>query len=117
MRARLPWAPLERYVKLNTDCTRPAGRWDFRLVVDVRSLSRHLGFVHQSVHEWVRSGVPFYSADEVAIRLGTHPLLIWPEWADEPPCSQPHGTPGAVSWHRSYGVPLRERRRVAKAAP
>jgi hypothetical protein len=108
MRARLPWAPLERYVLLNTDCSRPIGRWESGLKVDVRSLSEHIGFTHQSIHEWVRSGVPFYSADEAAIRLDTHPLLIWPEWADEPACPQPHGSPGAVAWHRRYGIPMCE---------
>ena len=36
---------------------------------------------HPSVADrWRRDGVPFWAADRAAIAMGSHPLLIWPDF-------------------------------------
>lgn len=35
-----------------------------------------------TVRSWWRNGVPLWSADRAAVRLGVHPAAIWPEWFD-----------------------------------
>lgn len=123
-RPRLPFEPLARYALLNTDCSRPAGRWDGELVLDIAAFAEHIGIGSRwTIHKWVKHGVPFFAADEAAIRLGTHPLLIWPEWAEDPECTR-HGTGEAVNWHRTYAIPMcepcnereRARQRAARLA-
>lgn len=44
-------------------------------------IARHLGVDHTTIGNW-RSGARLMSstADRVAIRLGLHPINIWPEW-------------------------------------
>ena len=37
--------------------------------------------VHRSVpYRWRRDGIPFWAADRAAIAIGSHPLLIWPDF-------------------------------------
>jgi hypothetical protein len=33
-----------------------------------------------SVYRWERNGINMGSADRVAVKLGLHPSMIWPEW-------------------------------------
>lgn len=32
---------------------------------------------HRTVHRWIVSGLDMYRADEMAIKYGTHPMLVW----------------------------------------
>ena len=43
-------------------------------------LARRTGFAVRTVQRWTTTGVPLYSADRLAIRLGVHPATIWPNW-------------------------------------
>jgi len=41
-----------------------------------------LGVNIRSLFRWAKDGVPERSADEMACRMGLHPLLVWPDWFD-----------------------------------
>lgn len=48
-------------------------------------IANMLGVDVNSIHRWKAWGVPYYSADRAATRLGLHPLEIWPDfyiWED-----------------------------------
>lgn len=109
-RVRLPFEPLERYVFLNTNAVKSGGPWNLANEIDTKKMARVVGADQNTVHAWRARGVPFYSADEAAIRLDTHPALIWPEWFDvqrpPPPPREVHGDRAAVAWHRNHDVPM-----------
>lgn len=57
------------------DLHREAGLENFTL------LSVRLGLSSRTLHRWKNNGVPLRDADDVAIRLGSHPDYIWPnQW-------------------------------------
>lgn len=33
-----------------------------------------------TIHRWRREGIPWWTADRLAVRLNTHPSLIWPDY-------------------------------------
>lgn len=40
-----------------------------------------IGVAPASIHRWRKEGgIPLFSADRAACRLGIHPSLIWPDW-------------------------------------
>ncbi len=43
-------------------------------------LSRVCGYPVRTLQRWKISGIPLYSADKLAIRLGRHPANIWRNW-------------------------------------
>ena len=43
-------------------------------------LARRTGFSIRTIQRWTTTGIPLYSADRLAIRLGFHPATIWPNW-------------------------------------
>ena len=43
-------------------------------------LSRRSGYPLRTIQRWKASGIPLYSADQLAIQLGVHPATIWPQW-------------------------------------
>ena len=45
-------------------------------------LSRRSGYPLRTIQRWKTNGIPLYSADRLAIRLGVHPANIWPQWTD-----------------------------------
>jgi hypothetical protein len=45
-------------------------------------LSRRTGYPLRTIQRWKTSGIPRYSADELAVRLGVHPANIWPQWIE-----------------------------------
>jgi hypothetical protein len=47
------------------------------------AVALRLGIASSSVHRYLKEGVSVYVADRIANLLGTHPLVIWPEWADD----------------------------------
>lgn len=46
----------------------------------VRALAELAGFAPRSIHRWRHAGLTELVADRVAIALGAHPAVIWPEW-------------------------------------
>jgi lambda repressor-like predicted transcriptional regulator len=40
----------------------------------------HLGVSVRSLYRWMKDGLSWQRADEVAVRLGVHPANIWPDW-------------------------------------
>jgi hypothetical protein len=79
--------PLGRFVY---DCDPRAPRMNGGEPSWVGRLALALGVNRGEVHRWMRNGVTTVTADKLAVRLGLHPALVWPEWADsaldEPPC-------------------------------
>jgi hypothetical protein len=43
-------------------------------------LARRTGFALRTIQRWTITGIPLYSADRLAIRLGVHPATIWANW-------------------------------------
>jgi len=43
-------------------------------------LARLTGFTRKSWHRWQADGIPPVFADQVAVSLGLHPVLIWSDW-------------------------------------
>ena len=46
-------------------------------------LARRTGYPVRTLQRWNTTGIPRYSADRLAIRLGRHPASIWDDWYDE----------------------------------
>lgn len=46
----------------------------------VSALARALGVDRANATRWRRNGIPMDTADRIAVRLGWHPVEIWPEW-------------------------------------
>lgn len=43
-------------------------------------ISRHTGISRDSWKKYRVEGVPMFTADEVAVRLGVHPCRVWGSW-------------------------------------
>ena len=74
--ARLPFGPVEELVRrswrpLNPPFDQPFGT---AALADRLDVSRH------TVIRWRRDGLTEQRADEAAIRLGSHPAILWPAW-------------------------------------
>lgn len=58
---------------------------EHRTGVSMSDLAEAIGFESSTVRKWANRGhVPFAWADTIAIRLGVHPVDIWPEWYEIP---------------------------------
>lgn len=76
---RFPWQPLERLLVSRLDL--PYGQahgsacgWTDRTLADIIDC-------HQSqIARWRREGLTERAADRVAVAIGEHPALIWPDW-------------------------------------
>ncbi len=42
-------------------------------------LSEKLSVTSRTIQRWRQSGIPIWEADRAAIRLGTHPAILWPD--------------------------------------
>ena len=47
---------------------------------NLSELSRRSGYPLRTIVRWKTGGIPLYSADTLACRLGMHPSSIWPTW-------------------------------------
>ena len=52
--------------------------------VNLSDLAHRTGYPIRTVQRWNTTGVPLYSADRLAIRLGVHPATIWATWYQVP---------------------------------
>jgi transposase len=50
---------------------------------NIRDIARRLGVSMKSVHRYKKHGVPSQSADRLAIHIGSHPALVWPNYYQE----------------------------------
>ena len=66
---RLPYAGLVEWLALNNDMDQTG----------FRSVAKLTGQSVRCLVEWKSTGIPMFSGDKLAIRLGTHPGNIWPE--------------------------------------
>jgi plasmid maintenance system antidote protein VapI len=68
---RLPLEPLMRVVD------RLAGRQ-----LSPGAAAERLGVARSNIYAWRLNGVTLDMADKLAIRAGSHPAIVWPEWVD-----------------------------------
>ena len=47
---------------------------------NLSDLARRTGYPLRAIQRWRVAGIPYWSADRVAIRLGIHQALIWTDW-------------------------------------
>lgn len=75
----MPLDPLERFVRSITDM--PS---EFEDLFTDAIFASHMGVSKRSVARWRVTGrVPWVTADEIAINLGSHPFFIWgDEWLE-----------------------------------
>lgn len=75
----MPLAPLERFVRAAT-----AMPSEFEDLFTDAIFAAHMGVSKRSVARWRVSGrVPWITADEIALHLGSHPFFIWgDEWLE-----------------------------------
>lgn len=45
-----------------------------------QGFAKHYGFHIRQVQRWCADGMPWQSADRVAITCGLHPAIVWDEW-------------------------------------
>ena len=73
-RTRLPYAGLVRWV---------AARYNLEHT-GYRTIARTIGMSTNTMLMWDKTGVPVWTADRLAVKLGAHPADIWPdEWWNE----------------------------------
>lgn len=62
----------------------PSARFSADPLIDrfgsVSAFARALGVDRANATRWRRDGIPVDTADCIAVRLGWHPVEIWPEW-------------------------------------
>ncbi len=64
---------------------RPARRVPFGPVLDqaghasARVIAKKLEVSSKTIQRWKKTGIPIWEAERAAIRLGTHPALLWPD--------------------------------------
>ena len=70
---------LERHIYLTTSDPNE-GKTDKRHLASTRWIADLLDVSPHTVIRWRQQGIPFYSADAAAQRLGVHPCLLWNDW-------------------------------------
>lgn len=69
---RLPWADLEEAVRIPTLFHDRPTRMDW---------ARHLDVAVQTIDRWRTNGIPWYTADHLAVKyFDRHPGAIWLDW-------------------------------------
>jgi hypothetical protein len=67
-----------------------------------------LGSDRRYIYRWLDYGLTHEQADQFAVRLGLHPVELWPNWFDgveyAPLCDRPGH--GAIKRHRRLGEAL-----------
>lgn len=116
---RLPFEPLEQAARCarprhTTYC--PCSAFNGRDAIagycyTDQDLANELGATHRQIYRWRAHGILADRADELACRIGHHPILIWHElwetWADQqsPSTSRPsHDQARTTAGHRGGDV-------------
>lgn len=74
---KFPWINLARVASVPIHCPlyNTPNRMDY---------ARYFEVTPQTIDRWVRNGIPWYTADHIAVKnVGVHPGSIWPTWFDE----------------------------------
>lgn len=58
-------------------------KWDPIVGNPTTMLSELTGINRRTLCRWTREGIDFLNADRIAVAIGLHPSLIWPEWFDQ----------------------------------
>jgi len=66
-----PFAPIVELI---------VGRWDDDGQIPATRIGLRLGVTREQVHRWRYKGLGIDQADALAVRLGLHPVEIWPDW-------------------------------------
>jgi hypothetical protein len=89
---RLPTSPLEAWLNARYTNTSPSADEQLGGRLSARRIAVLVGYTDNPdagrsiVQHWRGAGIPLYAADRAAIRAGTHPVAIWPQFhhlADE----------------------------------
>lgn len=87
MTCRLPAHPLLQLAPpavQRTDarwyCDISPGRLYHREDGRVSTLAEAVGVTPRTVHRWLAKGMTEEAADRAAVRLGRHPVEVWPDW-------------------------------------
>lgn len=82
----LPIEPLERWFAAAHPPANPkiAEQEEGSGRITAQRLAEATGSTPATVWRWRRYGLPLYSADRAATKLGLHPSHLWPEWWDQP---------------------------------
>lgn len=81
---KLPFENLERYLIGADELVRDHVNNPGEHLVSNAGIALRCGINRQTVHRWrLDGGIPLFSADRIAIRLGVHPLDIWPSFHTE----------------------------------
>ena len=84
--------------------------------VSLRELGVRVGVTVDTVRKWAhRDRVPDLRADALAVALGLHPSLLWPEWWDEGIRSDRERRPHHAAVQRAWRRRNPERARAAQA--
>ena len=75
-----PFGPVDD--ELGPRCPRRWGNGVWCGAVHDKVRAARLGVGPKQLYRWRENGLTWVAADRVAIRLGVHPVLLWPEWVD-----------------------------------
>jgi len=53
---------------------------DHLKIVEVTKFAEAVGLSRKSCYRYFEAGVPLFVADRLAIKVGLHPLEVWPEF-------------------------------------
>ena len=81
--ARLPYAELENYLFGCDELIAQFSNNPDEHRVSISSIALRCGVSRQTATRWRNEGIPLFAADKLAIRLGVHPLIIWPTFHTE----------------------------------
>jgi hypothetical protein len=74
---KLPWEPVEEWAVRVGEAP---GRNNSRRPLSLNHLAERVGVHHRQVLRWRDQGLNVYAADRVAVAMGLHPLLLWPDF-------------------------------------
>lgn len=84
LQPRLPFEPLARFVAgdrpLARECTEGYLKAHDTDAVSDRILAFHLGTNARQVQRWWHEGILSDLADDLVIKLGAHPSVVWPQY-------------------------------------
>jgi hypothetical protein len=69
---RMPFGPIERLAVAKADIG----------PLNDGEIAAQLGIARGNVYYYRKAGLTLNMADRLAIGMGLHPILVWPEWLD-----------------------------------
>jgi len=50
---------------------------------DIPTAAHVMATTERTIHRWVTGGLSPVTADQAAVRVGLHPVDLWPTWFDD----------------------------------